>query len=104
MSTRLLTSRLDDAINRGALEEVRALLDLGAALDGPDEGGDTPLISAAWVGSHEIVALLLQRGADINAVGADGRGALQRLLTNHQYWYEGHDACVALLRGAGAQE
>ena len=101
---RTLTLRLDDAINRGALAEVRALLDLGAPLDGPDEAGDTPLISAAWIGSHEIVALLLQRGADINAVGADGRGALQRLLTNHQYWYEGHDACASLLRAAGAPE
>ena len=101
---RLLTARLEDAINRGVLEEVRALLDLGAPINGPDEGGDTPLISAAWVGSHEIVTLLLHRGANINAVGADGRTALQRLLTNRQYWYDGHDACVSLLRAAGAQE
>ena len=95
---------LDDAINRDAVDEVRELLDRGVDSDTRDVAGDPALISAAWIGSPGMVKLLLDRGANVNAVGSDGRNALQRVLTNDTYWYEGHDEVVRILRAAGATE
>lgn len=45
-------------------------------LHGKNETGDTTLIMAAAEKSHEMVSLLLQRGADANAINNDGRSAL----------------------------
>jgi ankyrin repeat protein len=96
--------KLDDAVNRDAVNEVRELLDAGVDANMRDVAGDPALISAAWIGSSGIVKLLLDRGADVNAIGSDGRNALQRVLTNSTYWYEGHDEVVRILRAAGARE
>ncbi len=96
--------RLDDAVNRGALHEVQELLDEGIDPNIKDAGGDPVLIGAAWVGAPEIVQLLLDRGADVNGVGADGRNALQRVLMNDAYWHHGHDVVVDILRSAGSIE
>jgi ankyrin repeat protein len=94
---------LDDAIARADLEAVARLLDAGVDPNVRDVLGDTPIMNAAWVGASAIVALLLERGADPNSAGLDGRNALQRLSTNHTYWYHGHDECVDLLLAAGAR-
>jgi len=51
-----------------------------------------------------IVKLLIGRGADVNAVGADGMNALERLLKSDGYWHSGHDQVVEILREAGARE
>jgi len=45
-------------------------------LTGKDETGNTTLIMAAMEKSHEMVSLLLQNGADANAINHDGRTAL----------------------------
>lgn len=45
-------------------------------LHGKNETGDTTLIIAAAEKSHEMVSLLLQHGADANAINNDGRSAL----------------------------
>jgi hypothetical protein len=45
-------------------------------LHGKDDTGDTTLIMAAAEKSHEMVSLLLQYGADANAINNDGRSAL----------------------------
>ncbi|KAL7913411.1 hypothetical protein GGI35DRAFT_466969 [Trichoderma velutinum] len=45
-------------------------------LHGKDETGNTTLIMAAAEKSDEMVSLLLQNGADVNAVNNDGRSAL----------------------------
>ena len=97
---RTVASILDDAVNRAELEEVRALLDLGVDPDLRDVVGDTPLINAAWVGSHQIVRLLLARGARPGAQGADGKTASERLLSNDGSWHADHDECVRILRRA----
>ena len=96
--------RLDDAANRGALAEVQELLDEGVDPNMKDVAGDPVLIGAAWVGAADIVKLLLDRGANVNAVGCDGRNALQRVLTNDSYWHEGHDQVVKILRAACSVE
>ncbi|KAI0449298.1 hypothetical protein F5B21DRAFT_494778 [Xylaria acuta] len=47
-------------------------------LHGRDENGDTTCIMAAAEKSHEMVSLLLQNGANVNAVNKDGRSALMQ--------------------------
>ena len=99
-----LAPSLDDAINRAVVDEVRALLDAGASPNLADVAGDTPLMSAARVGAPEIVGLLLERGALVNARGRDGRNALQRVSTITNHRHAGHDQSVLFLREAGSEE
>lgn len=96
--------RLDDAVSRAELEEVRAILDEGVDPNIKDIVGDPVIIGAAWIGAPEVVRLLTERGADVNATGRDGKNALQRLLDDDGLWHEGHDQVVALLRELGSQE
>jgi len=55
-----------------------ALLDHGAGPDARDGAGVTPLQLAAWVDKHPLglVRALVEGGADVNAGGMQGRGAL----------------------------
>lgn len=57
---------LHDAAVAGDAAEVRRLLDAGA--DPNSEGVGTPLYFAAQRGHEEVVALLVEGGADVNAV------------------------------------
>jgi ankyrin repeat protein len=60
--------KLIDASKRGALEDVRAILDDRPELINiRDELGATPLHHAAFGGHRHVAELLVQRGADINA-------------------------------------
>jgi ankyrin repeat protein len=81
----------------GNLEAARLLLAFGAELDAIDEEHhSTPLGFAARWGHREMVALLLERGADPNRSGAPWStplGWAQR---------KGHSAIAADLRLAGA--
>ena len=104
MNERDVVAAIDDAVNRAELDEVKELLDSGVDANVRDIVGDPILISAAWVGTADIVALLIERGADVNAVGRDGQNALQRLLSSSGYWYEGHDLVVGTLRRHGSRE
>jgi hypothetical protein len=94
---------LDDAVNRAEIDEVRALLDIGADVNGRHVVGDTPLMSAAWVAAADVVRLLLSRGADVNARARDGKTALGRVLEVGHDEY-GHDEVIQILRAAGAHE
>lgn len=61
------------AAGQGDLEEVHALVDDGADLDVADKERNTPLGCAIPRDHDEVVAFLLERGADPNKVtGADG--------------------------------
>mgnify|MGYP006340490583 FL=1 len=60
---------LNDAVKRGDLEAVTALLAAGAFPDGRDETGFTPLMHAARDGHTHIAQALLAAGADVNRLG-----------------------------------
>ncbi|MCU0826225.1 MAG: ankyrin repeat domain-containing protein [Tabrizicola sp.] len=55
---------------------IDLLLDHGAAIDSPAPGGMTPLLIAGLKGRDDIVARLLQAGADAAAVDVFGDGLL----------------------------
>lgn len=59
---------LRDAALAGSTDKVRQLLDAGTPVDSKaPRHGQTPLLIAAWRGRLEVVRLLVERGADVNA-------------------------------------
>ena len=71
------TPRICRVAENGNVDEMRSLLDSDAALiDSADDSQRTALIWAADRGNAELVALLLDRGADLNLQDCDGQTAL----------------------------
>ncbi|MFP2904975.1 ankyrin repeat domain-containing protein [Pyxidicoccus sp. 3LFB2] len=88
----------------------KELLDAGAPVDARDNGGGTPLHSAASVGYPHLIELLLARGAEVNALDGLGRTPLGiALRQREQVWVKannrtaGFNATIRLLEGAGGQ-
>jgi len=52
---------------------VELLVESGASLEVVNNHGYTPLHSAVHYGRSEIIAMLLQSGADVNAVTYDSK-------------------------------
>lgn len=65
----------NDAPRQDGVATVRRLLDLGAQPDAVDNRGWSALMIAAERGHAEVVAFLLERGADPTIAGKDGRRA-----------------------------
>jgi len=64
--------KLIDAVSRGSLEEVKALVENHPELvDQRDELGATPLHFAAFGGHRAVAQFLIQHGAEVNAL--DGK-------------------------------
>jgi ankyrin repeat protein len=61
---------LEVAVSRGHADTVRMLLDAGADVDARSSSGSTALYDAALKGDGAIVSLLVNRGADLNAIEA----------------------------------
>lgn len=92
---------LSEALNDGNLEEVQANLfwDFTAGLDEPvDKTGRTPLHVAAEMGYEEIVAYLIDQGADVNSLGHWSCGTTPL----HLAAKAGHEGVVRRLLSAGA--
>jgi ankyrin repeat protein len=94
-------AQMDDAINRDDIDEVTSLLASGIDPNLRDAGGDYFLTSAAWIGSPQLVRILLEAGADPTLKGGDGLTPLERLLQNTEYWDVGHDEVRRLLENWG---
>jgi Ankyrin repeats (3 copies) len=88
---RIVDAALSAAANSGFIQAVELLLDAGANL--AHFHHDLPLIRASGSGHADVVALLIQRGADVHA---DNDRAL-RMASAY-----GHDNVVQLLIGLGA--
>lgn len=95
-----LTRTFFDAVRTGNLDEVTRALEQGANVRARDTSfgsdAETPLIAAANGGHDTIVALLLSRGAEVNARTASGWTALMRACN------AGEIGCAKLLLDAGA--
>lgn len=85
------------AVWRGRVGSVERLVDADPAnVQRCDCDGNTPLHVAASAGACGIAEILLQKGADVDALGANGETAL------HCAARVGHVGLVALLLAAGA--
>ena len=74
-------------------------MDKGANVNAKDDLGETALMNAAESGDTNAVEILLARGADINAVDAEGLTALGLVGIERGF---GYAAIAQLLRQAGA--
>ena len=81
---------------KGPVSAVRSALDSDPSLLHRSECDNFGIHIAAWQGNGEIVKLLLDRGADVNACGDGGRTAL------HYAIEHGHADVVQLLVSRGA--
>ena len=97
-SKRFGRSALHFACQGGKLDCVEILLDAGSAINVCDDDDDfTPLILATFCGQKEVLSLLLQRGALVDAKSKRfGRTAL------HWACQEGKLDCVEMLLDAGS--
>jgi len=57
----------EDAVGRGAVDELRDMLGRGIPVDARNRHGQTGLMMAAHAGHHDAVRLLIAHGADLNA-------------------------------------
>ncbi|KAL4893515.1 ankyrin repeat-containing domain protein [Aspergillus ambiguus] len=73
------------AIHRENHQIIHLLLDHGASLEIVDKNGCTPLMTAAWKSSVQILQLLIQRGANIHARDLRKRNALHSVAANKEY-------------------
>jgi len=86
------------AARAGDAVEVRALLAVGADVNGADPDGRTALMVAAGLNDQALVELLLEAGADAGQRDIEGVSALTIAKA------DGFPDIVALLRDAGASE
>ncbi len=90
-------SSLSAAVAAGDVAETTALLDQGAAVNGLDAAGRTPLMLAIGQNQIDTVRLLLSRGADPNAPDKQGMTPLQLARRSHL------DEIASVLIQAGAR-
>jgi hypothetical protein len=87
---------LMEAVRRGSVQVVRALIAAHAAVNVPDSHGTTPLLAAVTARHREMVGMLIAAGADVNA--SDPRGDTPLIKTA---FHGDAEICEALLK-AGA--
>jgi ankyrin repeat protein len=63
------------AAKEATVEDVTALLDLGASIEGSKSCSESPLHVASGRGDAAITELLLARGADVERLNKDGKKA-----------------------------
>jgi ankyrin repeat protein len=73
------------ACHRGSLKDARALIEAGADVEKGDAENFRPLMCAAVEGRTEIIGLLLQRDARVDATDEYGRTALSWAVTKGDF-------------------
>lgn len=69
------------AVKEGRAEEVARVLDANPSLAGAAKDGLTPLLLALFAGRDDMAALLVERGAPVDAREAAALGSVERLET-----------------------
>jgi ankyrin repeat protein len=77
---------LEVAARGGHLDAVRCLIEHGANINGRNSILGTPLIGATVAAEPEVVAYLVAKGADIDAVDNEGQTALNYLCGYAKRW------------------
>ncbi len=96
-STSLWYEDIHDAVRKGDLERVRSLVEADAELVNlKDEDGRTPLHWACLGGRNEIVAFLIEKGAELNTIDMRANAPLHYLADR------GNEQGIRLLFGKGA--
>lgn len=70
------SSSLFEAINRGDVEVVKALIKGGADIEIKNKDGETPLLLAVKENKYDIAKFLINNGSDVSFVRKDGRSML----------------------------
>jgi ankyrin repeat protein len=97
LNTAMDAQEIFDAVKNNDLNTVKLILDKdGSVMSLKDKSGNTPLHSAAAVGSLQIIEYLLSKGADINSTNPTLSTPLHVAITNKQ------DAAAKLLIEKGA--
>jgi ankyrin repeat protein len=73
------------ASRQGAMESAQALVEGKADINQSDPAGFTPMIVAIMNAHFDLAAMLLEKGADPNAVDKTGRGALHAAVDMHRF-------------------
>jgi hypothetical protein len=82
----------------GATATVRAYLDHGVSLESKNYEGSTAAFTASAGGSVDVLRLLAERGADLNALNSYGDSPLEAAVENHR------NAAAQYLRDRGAKQ
>ncbi len=93
---------LHQAVSRGKLEAIDALIKAGAKVDAQDSKGWTPLHHAAYAGKPEVAAALLRAGANPNIHTLDG--TLPLAIARNTGRRSGGEEVAKLLLQNGADE
>lgn len=91
-----MTPAWSDALDRGDVPALEALLEDGADVDARDGYGQTGLMRAAHAGRRSVVALLIRHGAALDVTAKYGLSALMLAVVS------GHADVARALVGAGA--
>lgn len=104
----MLRAELFDAVEKGDAERLNDLIKQGVDLESKNDRNETPLHVACFFGQYELVKLLLDNGANINAEDEKDRTPLYSIAAVHNYpWlsrykHKDHPAIVKLLVDVGA--
>jgi hypothetical protein len=91
-----MTPEWQEAVRRGAVAELDALLSRGADIDARDRHGQTAVMMAAMDGNARVVEFLATHGADLDHTAKFGLSATMLAVVR------GHAEVVRVLVGAGA--
>ncbi len=86
----------EEAVRRGCLDDLRALLATGADIDARDRRNQTALMLAVVAGHGHVIAWLIEEGADLDHTAKYGLSALMLAVVR------GHADFVQMLARAGA--
>lgn len=96
MATLADSATLHDAAKAGNCDRIAELIAAGHPVDSRDASQWTPLIDASYAGQKEVVLLLLEHKADVNATNDIGFSAVTRASR------QGHLEIVKILCAHGA--